>query len=246
MKILTKPQLVKLLKSIQGKSYTYGLVDDNYNLFYVGVGTKNRVLAHATKSNLRTDNNKLKVSKILKQKEVKYCIFLVHVDRKECLSLENKLITKFGRRDICTGNLCNLTDGGEIGPVGFIASTSTKNKLSLIRKEQASALSDANKEYWANLPSEKKTEIVSNMREGITEDTHKKTGQKSKERWQDAAYRERLSIKQKESQSLIADIHSENMRKKWADPIYREQMLEKRKIAKLKKLATDNQFNQSN
>lgn len=49
----------------------------------------------------------------------------------EALSIEKWYISLFGRKDIGTGVLRNLTDGGEIGPTGSKHSEESKKKVSV-------------------------------------------------------------------------------------------------------------------
>ena len=58
------------------------------------------------------------------------------------LRLEAALIAKFGRRDKGLGTLCNLTDGGDGGQNGRIASAKTRAKMSAWQKGKKK-LSDA-------------------------------------------------------------------------------------------------------
>lgn len=237
MIFITEAKVKSIIYSDKTKSYTYGLVRDDNSLFYVGVGIKNRVLQHKMSFELK-NNNRLKSNTIKKQNNLRYVIFIVHKDRSVCLQLEKSLIEKFGRKDNNTGILCNLTDGGEIGPTGMKISDETRIKLKKLRQESAQHLSIKNKEYWDTLSDEEKVDKVKTMRNGITKNTHLKIGVKSKERWENEDYKNRLSLKQKESQSKVADVHSSNMKLKWKDPVFREQMLLARKLAKGKRIVS--------
>ena len=52
---------------------------------------------------------------------------------KDCCELEEFLILEYGRKDLGTGSLVNLTNGGE-GIIGNILSKETKEKISLAKK----------------------------------------------------------------------------------------------------------------
>lgn len=105
-----------------------------------------------------------------------------NLTEKEAFDLEVKLISTYGRKDIGTGILRNMTDGGE-GHSGYVLSEETKQKISnsLIGKEQseetkqkrANALrgqkrthehrkrqSEAAKARWANVDSESEAEKI--------------------------------------------------------------------------------------
>lgn len=56
-------------------------------------------------------------------------IIAAYDEEADAFYLEKALIKRFGRRDLGTGTLCNLTDGGE-GPAGRIVSVETRAKMS--------------------------------------------------------------------------------------------------------------------
>jgi hypothetical protein len=67
MLLLTKDKLNQILKQNRGKSYTYGLCRGSGDLFYVGVGIRQRVLNHTYEHELNRGGNKHKIS-IIKRK----------------------------------------------------------------------------------------------------------------------------------------------------------------------------------
>jgi hypothetical protein len=174
----------------------------------------------------------LKINIIKKEKSsnILYVLFSVHRDREFCLRLEKDLIAKFGRIDKGTGQLTNLTDGGEIGPTGIVVSPETKEKLSQSGKENAAHLAAKNKEYWSKLSEEERQIRIDNMNSARPPD-----GLLSRllvERWANEEYKKKLSDKQKISQRKISALHSQQMKEKWADPEFRDKMLLARKIAR--------------
>lgn len=133
MLLLTKTKLNKILNKDVSKSYTYGLCRGSGELFYIGVGIRRRVFAHTYTSELTKSGNRLKTNITKKELEaggLRYVLFCVNKDREVCLSLEKELIQHFGRLDLGTGSLANLTAGGEIGVTGVVVSQETREKLS--------------------------------------------------------------------------------------------------------------------
>ncbi len=103
--------------------YTYKLIDSLTGLpFYVGKGTGDRMYNHeqyytkiyktATHNNTMLKN---KIRKIIKNSgRVRYQKFRCKTEEQAFL-IEKALIHKYGRRDLGTGVLCNMTNGGEGG-----------------------------------------------------------------------------------------------------------------------------------
>ena len=98
---------------------------DTNEVFYIGIG-----------------NNKRPYDKVMRSKFWKYItnkteykieILYKNLTWKEACKLEINLITEYGRRDLGTGCLCNLTNGGD-GVNGVIVSDETRAKLSKMRK----------------------------------------------------------------------------------------------------------------
>ena len=237
---LSKDKCRLITKQDKTKSYTYGLCRSNGELFYVGVGIRNRVFNHAADFELSNGNNRLKTNIIKKEQAlggISYILFTLHKDRLVCLDLEKKIISKFGRVDLGTGSLANLTDGGEIGPSGATATPETREKLSKVRREYREATSIKQKELWQLLSEEDKQKRISNMRSKVgTPEVSVKLTKKLLERWSDPEYRKRLSATAKVTQARRAEGTREMMLLKWADPVFREDMLERRRLARIKKL----------
>jgi len=100
------------------KYYVYEMRDMIKNVpFYVGKGTGKRTYAHTSKSSLdKNDGNMFKknvIRKMLSENNkpgVKY-VFRTD-DELVAYAEETKLILQYGRRDLGTGILTNLTNGG--------------------------------------------------------------------------------------------------------------------------------------
>jgi hypothetical protein len=124
--------------------YVYGLIDPRNNLpFYIGKGTINpkrrgvryrRILEHLSKSDT-VNKFKVKVMEkiLLNYDKIPYIIYKYFDDEVECFTCEVELISKYGRRDLKSGCLTNLTNGGE-GFSGRIKTTEEKFKISQAKK----------------------------------------------------------------------------------------------------------------
>ena len=96
--------------------------------FYVGKGSGRRCLRHRTSQK----NNLLKGTlKKLHDQNLEPIIAKLHemLDESKAFAIERDMIKKFGRRNLGTGSLCNLSDGGE-GPSGLKHTDETKAKMS--------------------------------------------------------------------------------------------------------------------
>jgi len=135
--------------------------------YYIGKGTKRRI--HEKHSwNLPKD---LSRRVILKDK----------LSEDDALKLEAELIKQYGRKDLGTGILRNMTDGGDGGTSGRIVSQKTKNKLSEkavgrkfgptpeSRKEKIRlANSGENNHFFGKTHSRKTKKIMSEKKKGKT------------------------------------------------------------------------------
>lgn len=109
--------------------YTYIYYDPSRNNepIYVGKGKGNRAWRHLN----RKDTKHIFVSRLvhMRNKGVSPIIGIYGgLDEEFAFFLEQELIAKFGRKNIGTGPLLNLTDGGE-GGSGVVLSEETRYKL---------------------------------------------------------------------------------------------------------------------
>jgi len=114
------------------KYYIYEYVDPLTNLpFYVGKGYGKRYLYHLKNLNDNTNPHKTNKIKKLINEGLKPIINLVKtgLTENQSFEFEKKMIKKYGRIDLGTGCLLNLTDGGE-GQSGWIPNEKYKNNMS--------------------------------------------------------------------------------------------------------------------
>jgi group I intron endonuclease len=118
--------------------YVYHLIDpQTNNPFYIGKGYGDRMYYHENKvvagKQLRNRHLYHKIKKILGSGcTILYKKVLENVAEKDALNEETNQIKKYGRADLGTGILCNMTNGGE-GASGCIYS----EKVKKLRRENA-------------------------------------------------------------------------------------------------------------
>ena len=122
------------------KYYVYHLIDPTDNLpFYVGKGNGDRIYHHerAVLNGKIPNGNKLlfyKIKKVLRESlSIKYTKIKEELSSSEALQTEISEIKRYGRRNINTGILCNMTDGGD-GNNGIVFGKKTREKLSKAHK----------------------------------------------------------------------------------------------------------------
>ena len=94
---------------------------DKNEVFYIGKGHGNRAWD--------VHNRNKYWRNIVSKSEIRIDILFETDDEKECFEKEKEFIVMYGRKDIKTGTLCNLTNGGE-GDKGRIFSLSHRKKIS--------------------------------------------------------------------------------------------------------------------
>ncbi len=107
-----------------------------YQPFYIGKGKKNRIRYHLQSKSLSNNSTKSnKISKIIRETgelPIHYKIY-ENLTFEEANQLEIEIIQTFGRIDLKTGFLTNMTDGGE-GSRNIILSDETRKKISEVKK----------------------------------------------------------------------------------------------------------------
>lgn len=114
--------------------FTYNEVSFLFEPFYVGKGSGDRKHVHLTRND-KLETNKLKahkISKLKKKYNLRDYIIVINAESEEsAFELERQLVDEIGRRDLGTGPLCNLMEGGGISmPVGPL----TREKQSRAKK----------------------------------------------------------------------------------------------------------------
>lgn len=121
------------------KYYTYALIDPRDSQpFYIGKGTQQRMYQHVyRRKTLANYLLKRRITEIIKAgHEVQYRKLVDSVGEEEALLEEQRAIREYGRLDIGTGILCNLTNGGECGATSWSPQTrERKRQLELAKKK---------------------------------------------------------------------------------------------------------------
>lgn len=97
--------------------YVYMYLREDGTPYYIGKGKHNRAWVNTGRTFRRPED------------ESRIVIHTEDLTEEQALSLEIELIAEYGRKDIGTGILRNLTDGGE-GVTGLRHSEETKRKIS--------------------------------------------------------------------------------------------------------------------
>lgn len=116
MTILTRSEVEAALAKVGREAfYVYILYRPDQTPFYVGKGKGRRVLHHEREALGRGKTHKLNTIRAITRSggQIGYKIVEVFEDEVRCHSLEIELIRRYGRHDLGTGPLTNLTDGGE-------------------------------------------------------------------------------------------------------------------------------------
>lgn len=99
---------------------------DKDEIFYIGVGT-NQDVEYYSRSKEKHGRSSI-WKKIVAKTEYRIDIILESDDYAFILEKEKEFVTLYGRKNINTGPLANLTDGGE-GCLGMVLSQESKDKI---------------------------------------------------------------------------------------------------------------------
>lgn len=114
--------------SDQNIFYVYAYLREDQTPYYIGKGSNNR----AWKSHTRTNGTNL-----LPKDSEKIIILKGEMTESEAYDYETELIFKFGRKDLGTGILHNLTNGGRGNDSGYQHSDEAIEKLRIVGKRSA-------------------------------------------------------------------------------------------------------------
>lgn len=115
--------------------FNYGDLKFEYEPFYIGKGTGDRITTSLLDRESSFKVNKIKKIKKLGGEILKIKLF-ENLENDESLQKEIEIIKLIGRRDLKMGPLVNQTDGGE-GRTNIIVSEETKEKLREANTENA-------------------------------------------------------------------------------------------------------------
>ena len=204
---------------------------------YVGKGVGDRAWYHWNKR-VRHNKGFGAFLALLRREKLEPIIEIVKdgLDEAEAFYEEMNLIALFGRRDLGTGTLFNLTDGGE-GFSGAVRTEEWKQNISesLKTEEQKSRQSIATSKCWANPEWREKTvaairkalkdpEVIARREAGKsafihTEEFRQTMSAATSKMWQDPEYAEKVAAAQLKVQSTpeAKAIKSENSKKLWKE-----------------------------
>jgi len=221
---------------------------------YVGKGTGDRDLSHWSRGSHNKPFQDF-ISHLKQRNFVAICERVFETENEEeAFAKEMGLIKLYGRRDLKTGTLFNLTDGGE-GPSGYIKSDAEKEV-----DRHGTLINWQNPEYRAkviagqikaqNTPEALESKSInskkmweaqgSTLAKSIkearnTDESKAKTSAQAKAQWADPEYAAKQTANNKE----IANREEVKAAKKaaakalWADPIWKEKMMAARNKKKL-------------
>ena len=130
--------------------YTYAYLREDKTPYYIGKGTGKRI--YSTNKRIKPPKDK---SRIIYLKQ--------NLTEEEAFKHEVYMIDVFGRKDLGTGILVNMTNGGE-GASGWVPSEENKKNISDAKKN----------------PSEETRKKISDAKKNPSEETRKKMSEASK------------------------------------------------------------------
>ena len=179
--------------------YTYAYLREDKTPYYIGKGTGDRIYSTNRRNNPPKDKSRI--------------IFLKqNLTEEEAFRHEIYMIAVFGRKDLRTGILHNLTDGGD-GASGAIKSEKTRKKLSEANKGKN------NPNYGKSLSEETKRKMSEvhkgknnpNYGKSLSEETRRKMSEAQKGKIRSEEH------KRKNSEAHKGKTHSEETKKKLSE-----------------------------
>jgi len=223
---------------------------------YVGKGTGDRDLSHWSRGSHNKPFQDF-ISHLKQRSLVAPCQRVFETeDETEAFAKEIELIALYGRRNLKTGTLFNLTDGGE-GGSGTIKTAAHKaaDKYNSIKNwrdpayqekvaagqrrvqgtpEARAKKSENSTEAWAN------PEVRTKRQKGIkrarnTAESKAKTSAQAKAQWSDPEYAAKQTANNQEiaNRAEVKAAKADAAKALWADPVWKAKMLAARKPKKL-------------
>lgn len=121
---MARPKGTKYIETPERLWYVYAHIKEDKTPFYIGIGKK----LNFKRAFQITGRNNIWRKIQLKHNCISNILF-TNLSHKEACEIEINLIKHFGRLDLGTGTLCNLTDGGE----GNLGTTFTVERINKIR-----------------------------------------------------------------------------------------------------------------
>jgi hypothetical protein len=141
---------------------------DKNEVFYIGIGSDNYFKrAYSKKYRNKYWNN------IINKTNYEIEILLDNLNKNNCLEKEIEFIKLYGRKDLKTGTLVNLTDGGE-GLNGFNHSDSAKLKISEFQKNKVFSEETRKKISQSKLGKKRKSFHTEESKNKISESMKKR------------------------------------------------------------------------
>ena len=213
----------------------------NQQVVYVGKGTGDRAWYHWQKR-VRGNKGFGAFLALLRQEKLEPIIEIARegLEEAEAFYEEMKLIEVYGRRDLGTGTLFNLTDGGE-GLAGVIRTDEWRKNISDANStpEKIALYSEGQKRRWANPTFREQTiaairkalqdpEVIARREAGKaafihTEAFRQTMSDATSKLWQDLGYVQKVTEAQKQVQGTeeARSMKSEASKRTWADTAVR-------------------------